>query len=336
MRTMPRPALATLVIALAASGTATSKGDAGTPAASASGFAGTWALAATADDVERGSAGSAWTGLGGGTGATSRPGGGGFDLPLEVMTDARLLAVSDDGLTVRVTYPSGRVRSFVTDGAKRYVDDGDGPADVVARRKDGTVTVSSEWVRGYRLRETWEVGPAPRRLVVTGRLRGRESHEYVRTYEPAPPGALVPAATPPAAARTPAARLPWSPAVAAPTPAAPGTEPAAVVAKEPAPVDRLAECALRPPKGTRPDAMNGLARIPQDEAARTATASVAPLRPEGVISSDAEVFDGCLVWPFTLRVPALGGVQEVFVDAGDGKVVKSDFIRIGAAASGSE
>ena len=56
---------------------------------------------------------------------------------------------------------------------------------------------------------------------------------------------------------------------------------------------------------------------------------------EGVISSGAEVFDGCLVWPFTLRLPALGGVQEVFVDAGDGRVVKSDFIRLGPRPAGA-
>jgi hypothetical protein len=75
--------------------------------------------------------------------------------------------------------------------------------------------------------------------------------------------------------------------------------------------------------------------VPQEAAAKAAAASVAPLRPEGVITSDAEVFDGCLVWPITLRLPALGGVQEVFVDAGDGRVVKSDFIRLGPRPAGT-
>ena len=56
-----------------------------------------------------------------------------------------------------MTYPTGRKRTFVTDGVKRYLDDGDGPADVTALRKGTTVTVASEWFRGYKLRETWEL-----------------------------------------------------------------------------------------------------------------------------------------------------------------------------------
>ena len=300
-----------------------------------SGFAGTWALAATADDVARVAPTNAWGGLGGTTGATARPGGGGFDLPIEVMTDARLLVIEDDGLRLRVTYPSGRVRTFVTDGSKRYVDDGDGPADVVARRRDRTVTVSSEWVRGYRLRETWELRTDPRRLVVTGRLKGRESHEYVRNYEQAPEGAVAASATPPPPAPTPAVRLPWAPSVPVSTPAPAPEEPGGSPAKEPSSVDRLSECTLRPPARTPPGALNGLAKTPQETAAKAAAASVAPLRADGILSSDAEVFDGCLVWPFTLRLPALGGVQEVFVDAGDGRVVKSDFIRLGPRPAGT-
>ena len=309
-----------------------------TPAATdlvSAGLSGTWSLAATADDVERLPAKGAWTGLGGTTGATTRPGGGGFDLPIEVMTDARLLAIEDDGVRLRVTYPSGRVRTFVTDGARRNVDDGDGPADVVARREDRAVTVSSEWRRGYRLRETWELLSDPRRLVVTGRLKGRESHEYVRSYEPAPEGAIVASAKPVPPPPTPAVRLPWSPAVPA-TPAATSSgEPSGPPAKEPPSVDRLSECVLRPPAKTPPGELNGLAKVPQETAAKAAASSVAPLRAEGVISSGAEVFDGCLVWPFTLRLPALGGVQEVFVDAGDGRVVKSDFIRLGPRPAGA-
>ncbi len=307
------------------------------PAASgadSSKLSGAWTLAATADDVERLPATGAWTGLGGTTGATTRPGGGGFDLPIEVMTDARLLVVEDDGLRLRVTYPSGRVRTFVTDGARRNVDDGDGPADVVARRRDRTVTVSSEWRRGYRLRETWELRSDPRRLVVSGRLKGRESHEYVRRYEPAPEGTIVASATPVPPAPTPAVRLPWSPAAPAPPAATAPAETGGPPATEPASVDRLPDCTLRPPARTPSGELNGLAKVPQEAAAKAAAASVAPLRPEGVISSGAELFDGCLVWPFTLRLPIVGGVQEVFVDAGDGKVVKSDFIRLGPRPPG--
>lgn len=335
MRRTFRRAPAVILVAWAALAPAAPP-DAPTPTASApAGFAGTWTLEAAADDVARVTPKGAWGGLGGTTGATARPGGGGFDLPLEVMTDARVLVVEDDGSRLRITYPSGRVRTFVTDGRERYVDDGDGPADVVARRRHRTVTVSSEWVRGYRLRETWELRADPRRLVVTGRLKGRESHEYVRNYEPAPAGAVVATVAPPPPPPTPAVRLPWAPSVPAPAAAPASGDPGGPPVKEPPSVDRLAECTIRPPARTPSGELNGLAKAPQEAAAKAATASVAPLRPEGVLSSGAEVFDGCLVWPFTLRLPVLGGVQEVFVDAGDGRVVKSDFIRLGPRPGGA-
>ncbi|MBK6406779.1 MAG: hypothetical protein IPF66_18085 [Holophagales bacterium] len=134
-------------------------------AAPQSGFSGRWALTQAKDNVDLKSKSSGWSvtpgsELGaGGVGGMS--GGGGFDLPVEVMTDARRLVIVEDGATVRVTYPTGRVRIFVTDGVKRYLDDGDGPADVTVRRKGTTVTVASEWFRGYKLKETWELQTTP-------------------------------------------------------------------------------------------------------------------------------------------------------------------------------
>lgn len=296
----------------------------------AAGFSGTWRLSAESGDVSAPPSRDGWALSPSRSADRARPVGGGFDLPLEVMVDAHRLVVSDDGTTLRATYPKGRVRSFVTDGQKRYVDDGDGPADVTCRRKGSEVTVSSEWRRGYKLRETWELRASPRRLVVTGRLRGRESQEYVRTYEPAPPGEeptpAVPSPTP-----RPSPRPDLVPAVPAPA-ASPGPVPPAV---GPTFHDRLDECSIRPPKGARPAELTALAKVPQAEASRSALASMGSARPSGVISSDLEVFDGCLVWPFTLRFPERGGVVEAFVDAGDGKVVKSEFVRTGPAAPGS-
>ena len=275
-----------------------------------SGFSGTWALVAAKDDMAAKTKKGGWNVLGGTESPGSmRTGGGGFDVPLEVMTDARRLAVSDDGTSLRVTYPSGRKRTFVTDGVERILDDGDGPARVTARRRDSVITVASEWLRGYKLRETWELGAGARRLVVTGKLKGRESQDYVRTYEPAPPG--EPVATP------------------APVAQAPAGSPADVTAgggPEPPFVDRLAECSIRPPRNASPEELNGLVRVTQKEAGRKAVESLLPLKATDVISSDVEAFEGCLAWPFTLRIPGRRGVQEVFVDAGDGKVVRSEFI----------
>lgn len=282
------------------------------------GLSGGWKLTSTRDDVDMRPVKESWNPLGGAEtpgGTGSRGAGGGFDMPLEVMTDARRLAVTDDGTTVNVTYPSGRKRTFVTDGGKRRFDDGDGPADVTAHRVGTTVTVFSEWFRGYKLRETWELREAPRRLVVKGKLKGRESQEYVRSYEPLPPGEPVFAPTP-------------APTPAAASEASAGAEAALASAVAPAPptVDRMADCTIHPPRNAGEAELTRLARVRQEDAAKTAIASVAPAKPTDVISSDVEAFEGCLAWPFTLRVPGRKGVQEIFVDAGDGKVVRSEFV----------
>jgi len=296
-------------------------------AADNAGFPGRWALTQAKDNVDLRSKSSGWSvtpssELGaGGVGGMS--GGGGFDLPLEVMTDARLLVVADDGKTLSVTYPTGRKRVFVTDGQKRYLDDGDGPADVTSRRYGSTITVASEWFRGYKLRETWELQAGPRRLVVTGRVKGRESQQYVRTYEPAPPEA-PPAPTGAAGSGSVAATAPIEPT--------PDAAPVATGEPTPALVDRLGECSIRAPRNASSAELNRLVRVSQEAAAKTAVASLAPLKAGDVISSDVEPFEGCLVWPFTLRLPERKGVQEVFVDAGDGKVVRSEFVPMGTPA----
>jgi hypothetical protein len=157
------------------------------------GFSGAWTLAASKDDVAAKAKKGLWDVARGMPGESKS---GGFDLPLEVMTDAHRLVVTDDGTTMKVAYPAGRKRAFVTDERQRYVDDGDGPANVTARRKGPVVSVVSEWFRGYKLRESWELRAEPRRLVVTGKLSGRASQEYVRTYEPGPLVEPTPVPTP--------------------------------------------------------------------------------------------------------------------------------------------
>lgn len=280
----------------------------------AAGFSGGWRQTFSRDSVDVTSVKESWNPFGGGESDRSGPRGTGvdFDIPLEVMTDARRLAIADDGAMLTVTYPSGRKRTFVTDGARRRFDDGDGPADVTARRAGTTVTVLSEWPRGYKLRESWELREAPRRLVVTGKLKGRESQQYVRTYEALPAGEPVFTPTP-------------APEAAAASEPAAGTPAAGATAPPPA-VDRMSECTIHPPRNAGDAELRGLARVRQEEAGKAAIASVAPAKPTDVISSDIEDFEGCLAWPFTLRVPGRKGVQEIFVDAGDGKVVRSEFV----------
>lgn len=317
-----RSAIPALLLALALPGAPSLAAEDPKPAPEA-GFSGRWALSESKDNVVAAKKSGGWSFLSGGDeGSGSAPGrgaGGGFDLPLEVMTDTRRLVVVDDGSTLRVTYPTGRKRTFVTDGGKRYLDDGDGPADVTAQRKGTTITVSSEWFRGYKLKETWELQASPRRLVVTGKLKGRESQQYVRTFVPAPPEEPA----------LPAGAAGASASAGASTEGRPPAATGAASEEKPPAVDRLAECSIRPPRKASPDDLSRLVRFSQAEAGKAAIASLAPLKPGDVISSDVEAYEGCLVWPFTLRLPSHKGVQEVFVDAGDGKIVWSEFVPMG-------
>ena len=325
-RSIRRSTTSALLSALALLGAPALAADESMPA-SETGFSGRWALSESRDnvDLKSKSKSNGWSPFSGddeGSGsAGGRSAGGGFDLPLEMMTDARLLVVADDGKAFRVTYPTGRKRIFVTDGGKRYLDVGDGPADVTVLRKGTTITIASEWFRGYKLKETWELRAAPRRLVVTGKCKGRESQEYVRVYDPAPPEEPAVSAGTAGASPSPPAAVAGEGA----SPAAPGT----AIDTPPPAVDRVRECTIRPPRNATSEELNRLVRVSQEAAGKTAVASLAPLKPGDVISSDVEDFEDCLVWPFTLRLPGKKGVQEIFVDAGDGKVVHSEFVPMG-------
>ena len=229
-----------------------------------------------------------------------------MDGPLEALGDAHRLVIADDGTWLQISYPAGRKRVFRTDGEERELDDGDGPAKVVAKRRGAPerVIISSSWSAGRGLKETWELSPASRRLVVAGKVDGRHSFAYRRVYEPAPDLPPAPtAATVPTAATPPAA-------TASAAPSAPAVRP---------------ECSLRPSSGARPSELARLPKISLAEAQRRAVASVAPQRVSSVMSSDPEVNEGCLVWPLDLRIEGKSGVLEVLIDAGDGKVLSSTF-----------
>lgn len=68
-----------------------------------------------------------------------------------------------------------------------------------------------------------------------------------------------------------------------------------------------------------------MAKVTSKDAEARAIASVAPEKVTSVISSGVEVVNGCLAWPFDLRFASKGGVQEVMVDAGDGRILSSEY-----------
>jgi len=85
------------------------------------------------------------------------------------------------------------------------------------------------------------------------------------------------------------------------------------------------DCAIRPPRGTSPEALSRMARVSAKDAEARAVASVAPDTVTSIISSGVEVVNGCLAWPLDLRFANKGGVTEVVVDAGDGKILSSEY-----------
>lgn len=308
--------------------------DGATPEPGPAGLSGTWTLTEESGDpfavAEKatGEPGGSGRSQGGGRGRGGRGGGGApggisseaMDAPLEAVGDARQLVIADDGTKVQVLYPTGRKRIFYTDGEERELDDGGGPAKVTAKRKGSggaEIVVSSGWPGGQGLKETWQLLSSPRLLlVVEGSVKGRHSYSYKRVYEPAaalPPTAV---ALSPPAAKTPAVAGPAA-VTQASTPAAGPPEVAASGAKP--------ECSLRPARGTSRSDLARMAKITPAEAERRAMASVGSQKVSSVISSDLEVDGGCLVWPFDLRLPDNGGIQEVLIDAGDGKVISSSF-----------
>lgn len=299
--------LAPLVALLAASGVSPS---AAADQAPRPAFTGSWALARqTGDDPFKGAADKP-SGSSEGQGWPGSLGSALDSVPLEALVDARFLSVVDDGAVLRVTYSATRTRTFFGDGEERMLDDGDGPARVIAKRKGAAgerITVSTRWSSGRSLSETWELSASPRRLTVTGKASGREPYRYVRVYEPAP-DRPTPTPTP----------------TAAPVPATPTPGPARE-ARPAQPPAGMAACSIRPPRGSSQEELARLAKIRPVEAERRALASVAPLKVSSVVSSEVEVDEGCLVYLYDLRLPDKGGVQEVFVDAGDGKILASTF-----------
>lgn len=67
--------------------------------------------------------------------------------------------------------------------------------------------------------------------------------------------------------------------------------------------------------------LNGLAKLSQADAERIAVAKIQRNAAVSVASAELEAEHRCLIASFDLRVAGKAGIQEVQVDAGDGKVL---------------
>jgi len=83
------------------------------------------------------------------------------------------------------------------------------------------------------------------------------------------------------------------------------------------------ECSVKAPRGASEADLRRLTKVSVKDAETKAVESVAPDRVNSIVSGDVDVLDGCLAWTFLLRFSNKGGVTEVSVDAGDGKILSS-------------
>ena len=84
-------------------------------------------------------------------------------------------------------------------------------------------------------------------------------------------------------------------------------------------------CTIQASKDEKKENLAGKARIKEAEARALALNAVgAPPGKAVVKESKLEVEDGCLVYSFDIRVEGEKGVREVLVDAGDGKILKTE------------
>lgn len=85
------------------------------------------------------------------------------------------------------------------------------------------------------------------------------------------------------------------------------------------------QCSVRPATAVSAAELRKLAKISQPDAERIAKAALKTTRAISLVSAELELERGCLVWSFDLKVSSRQGVREVWVDAGDGRVLASRY-----------
>ena len=79
-------------------------------------------------------------------------------------------------------------------------------------------------------------------------------------------------------------------------------------------------CSIHPARETPVLALPGLAKISQEDASRFALAGVRA-RSKQVVRGALEVEKGCLVYSFDIQVSGKKEVEEILVDAGNGRII---------------
>ncbi len=85
-----------------------------------------------------------------------------------------------------------------------------------------------------------------------------------------------------------------------------------------------APCTIHPKKAASKADLKSMAKVSEDDARKTALASLKDPSKGTVKEAELESEHGCLVYSFDIAISGTSGIQEVQVDAGDGKVLSSE------------
>lgn len=79
-------------------------------------------------------------------------------------------------------------------------------------------------------------------------------------------------------------------------------------------------CSIHPDKGSPDSALSSLAKISQADALKAALKSLKS-DAKHVADGELEIERGCLVYSFDIQTPGKTGIDEIWVDAGTGKIL---------------
>ena len=82
-------------------------------------------------------------------------------------------------------------------------------------------------------------------------------------------------------------------------------------------------CSIHPKKGATREELAAMAKVTQTDAQKTALATLKETSKATVKSAELEAEHGCLLYSFDVEVAGKTGVQEVQIDAGNGKILSN-------------
>ena len=83
-------------------------------------------------------------------------------------------------------------------------------------------------------------------------------------------------------------------------------------------------CSIHPPKESKKQELASLAQISPEDARKAALSTFEDPSKATVREAELEAEHGCLVYSFDIAIEGKSGIQEVMVDAGNGKVLSSE------------